>query len=168
MDLDKNYLLEKYDEQTQIIDLNEIEIYEEPFTTIKSGAFEIHGLKLKKIILIENLIAEIELDAFKELVNLEELFIVGGDLTQINQNIFNGLSNLNKLSLKENQIRRIHVNAFKHLINLKYLDLSCNELPFIDIKLLRGMKHLEELYLNGNKLKELHPKTWLSNVQANS
>ncbi len=60
------------------------------------------------------------------------LYLSNNQITTIEANVFNGLTNLTMLYLFNNQITTIEVNAFNGLTNLTELDLSDNQITTIE------------------------------------
>jgi len=68
------------------------------------------------------------------------------------EDLFNGLINLNELNLSYNQLSILSFSVFKSLDRLQSLNLSNNQLNLIKSKVFAGLKNLNHLYLSFNKL----------------
>ena len=104
----------------------------------------------------------------EKLVNLEELYLMGNELTSIN---LSNLTNLERLYLSSNNLSEIDLSNLTNLdslnlsgnnlneidvrnnINLEYMYLQINNLSSIDIS---NLINLEELDLSGNNLSEIN------------
>ncbi|EJW88487.1 leucine Rich Repeat family protein [Wuchereria bancrofti] len=85
-------------------------------------------------------------------------------LNQIDENAFNGLSNLRRLNMSETSITEFN-KILKHLPSLKELDLSNGKLQQIDESDLEAQNgRLEELILRNNQLTTL-PRSVLENMK---
>lgn len=110
-------------------------------------------LEETNIILINNRINKVDLNAFRNLKHLKELSLFGNDIPEIEANVFVSLSNLTSLFLYENQLNKIDCNAFKGLKNLEKLWLSDNKISEIEEKTFESLSNLKELWLDSNKLR---------------
>ena len=76
-------------------------------------------IELKEINASLNKITRIDSLTFKELPNLERLFLEDNDISEIEpSNLFADLTNLKVLSLFNNKLKRIDSTVFKSLVNL--------------------------------------------------
>nr|XP_020662274.1 extracellular matrix protein 2 isoform X1 [Pogona vitticeps]XP_020662275.1 extracellular matrix protein 2 isoform X1 [Pogona vitticeps] len=157
-------------------ELTSIELVENAITSIPDGAF--NGIpNLERIDLRKNNItlSGIGLHAFKNLKNLQRLYLDGNELVhiptglpptleelKINENqlhaidedSFQGLKKLVTLELEGNKLSEANVSplAFQPLKSLSYLRLGRNKFRIIP----QGLPHsIEELYLDNNEIEEI-------------
>ncbi|XP_062567624.1 leucine-rich repeat-containing protein 15-like [Saccostrea cucullata] len=74
------------------------------------------------------------------------------EITIIQTNIFNGLSNLQELSLSRNKISIIQSNAFNGLPNLQSLYIYNNSITVLDKDIFLGILKLEKLFAQSKNL----------------
>ena len=86
---------------------------------------------LKKLVLQNNSIVNIEKEAFSHLPELTELWLHGNNLTQIRRGMFEGLKSLEKLTLNNNYISSIDDGSFEHIVQCTKLWLHYNKLSCI-------------------------------------
>ncbi|KAJ7316770.1 hypothetical protein JRQ81_002932 [Phrynocephalus forsythii] len=157
-------------------EVTSIELIENAITSIPDGAF--NGIpNLERIDLRKNNItlSGIGLHAFKNLKNLQRLYLDGNELVhiptglpptleelKINENqlhaidedSFQGLKKLVTLELEGNKLSEANVSplAFQPLKSLSYLRLGRNKFRIIP----QGLPHsIEELYLEHNEIEEI-------------
>uniref|UniRef100_A0A1I8EZU1 Leucine Rich Repeat family protein n=1 Tax=Wuchereria bancrofti TaxID=6293 RepID=A0A1I8EZU1_WUCBA len=98
------------------------------------------------------------------LEHLKELDLGWNEILKIDENAFNGLSNLRRLNMSETSITEFN-KILKHLPSLKELDLSNGKLQQIDESDLEAQNgRLEELILRNNQLTTL-PRSVLENMK---
>jgi len=115
----------------------------------------------QKLYLNHNDISDVAVDAFKDLVNLEELSLRGNKLPSIRAGAFNGLTNLKKLYVNYNQIPTIPAEAFKELSKLEYLDLhGMSELHVLDENAFVGLASLKTLDMHNTDVISLPEKVF--------
>jgi Leucine-rich repeat (LRR) protein len=103
----------------------------------------------------------------KQYQNLKILILSDNQISQLNKDIFTGLTNLQYLNLSNNLINQLERNIFQGLMNLQYLDISNNHISNLDQYIFLGRKNLKYLFLDHNKLKQLDRDifSWLTNLQ---
>ena len=79
------------------------------------------------------------------------------DLTELRNDMFQGLPALEKLHLFDNKISYIEPGAFRSLSHLEYLDLDENELTDITSGMWEGLDELEFLLVGENHVTSLSP-----------
>ncbi|XP_067138457.1 uncharacterized protein [Centruroides vittatus] len=108
---------------------------------------------------------------FRELINLSELYITGGKLKVLPEDLFYNLHNLTKLDLSHNNIESIHPLVFRNLVRLEYLYLQWNQIKDLPSDMLKGLSNLRTFYIYGNRrlsqipsgfFKKLHNLTEIS------
>ncbi|KAG9490428.1 epiphycan [Eleutherodactylus coqui] len=110
---------------------------------------------LQKIDLTSNIISEIDEDAFRSLLHLNELSLLDNRIRQLPE-----LPNsLNFLDVSKNRLGRkgIKQEAFKDLIDLHILYLNDNSLDHIPLPL---PDNLQALHLQDNNIQEMHEDTF--------
>lgn len=106
-------------------------------------------------------IENIDENVFQGLDNLENLDLGGNKLQKINISTFKGLGNLKKLWLDENQVVKIEENAFVHLTQLQVLSFSNNKLSRIEANMFHGLHNLVGLILSGNLITDIDLNAFL-------
>ena len=118
-------------------------------------------------------------NVFKELHNLNELYLNYNELATLNPHlfdhlnkltilllnrnklmslpygIFNNLTNLEFLILEENYLKTLRPNVFYNLFNLKLISLSDNSLTHIDYNIFKGLYAITRFDIYNNYLLEL-------------
>jgi Leucine-rich repeat (LRR) protein len=105
---------------------------------------------------LENGFKRIYDHSFKELINLEKLYIGRNSLFIVYPNTFSGLKNLKYLSILNNQLKILHSNSFKSMMKLDTIDASNNQISFIQKDEFRSMTSLSLIDLRRNKLQNLY------------
>jgi len=83
---------------------------------------------------------------------LTELHLRYCEITDLDEELFNGLVNLNVLDLCRNKIMSLPDDIFKNLTNLKYLDLQSNQISELPVSLFNSLVSLESLHLDYNEI----------------
>lgn len=107
---------------------------------------------LKKLIVLdlsENLINEIEVGAFDDLISLEKLSLSDNQIVTLDPVLFLRLETLKHLSLRSNKIFDLDENLLKNNKNLRTIWLENNKLSSISSNLFKGKKSLIEVDLRG-------------------
>ena len=84
-------------------------------------------------------IVSIENKAFENFNNLRSLYLDSNQMTNINIETFKGLVSLNELYLSNNNITKIDDNSFVDLVNLYWLNLDYNQITGIKIEKIKGL-----------------------------
>ena len=136
--------------------LNELYLHENRIIKINFDRFA----NLTRLDLSNNKICTIF--GFKNLKNLEILWLQDNFLSQIPNNSFEGLNNLKELNLNGNEIQEIHLSVFSHLPKLEILDLGRNEIKhiIIDDEHINIFSNLQVLFLNHNELTKIDENTF--------
>uniref|UniRef100_A0A8C6U7N6 TIR domain-containing protein n=1 Tax=Neogobius melanostomus TaxID=47308 RepID=A0A8C6U7N6_9GOBI len=124
-------------------------------------------IRLQTLSVRINVISQIEVGAFSDLLALNELNLARNKLRNLSDNMFDGLSHLSILDLSRNKIKSISKFAFYNLDNLQELNLWNNNLSldlrgigrFFDKGLLDfacGIPSLRMLYLQYNDITVLN------------
>lgn len=117
---------------------------------------------LRKLIVTNNEISELQTNSFKICGNLEELWLQENKLINIDELAFNGLVNLKVLYLYENNLEHIPDNTFKSLVNLEQLWLNNMKIQSLNPKWFAGLQKVSGLSLFGLNLKALKSNTFQS------
>ena len=120
------------------------------------SGFESTGIvdSLSKLTLNNNELNHFQLAFLNQLQNLKELYLDSNKISQINDNMFVNLRQLEVLSLRGNNIRLLNNKlAFSGLsFNLNKLNLAANQIETIDSNVLSQLSKLTELNLERNRL----------------
>ena len=109
-------------------------------------------LEVTELILSDNVIRKINLEALKGLKELKVLDLSGNMISSVPDNTFQTLIKLETLNLVNNYIKCIGVKAFHGLVSLKYLSLTENMISQIPETSFQDLSSLTHLYLGENKL----------------
>ena len=109
------------------------------------------GFRKLKILMIFY-VRIIDIDAFSNLIELEELHLSEYSIELKDKTLFSNLIKLKKLYLYKNQIESIEESYFSNLHNLEYLNLRFNRLTSLNAKSFVGLDNLRILNLSHNKL----------------
>ncbi len=116
------------------------------------GVFTFPTLPAMKIFNIkQNDITNIDVDAFNGMTNLKILRINRNHLTSLPNFTHIGTS-LSKLHLDYNDLESLDVAVFEGLSNLKYLDLSHNDIVSINISYFIDLHNLKYLNIDDNNI----------------
>ncbi|KAJ8360372.1 hypothetical protein SKAU_G00168970 [Synaphobranchus kaupii] len=118
--------------------------------------------KLKRIDLTGNQISEIDQDTFRSLPELEDLLLADNQL----QSLPELPVTMRYIDAKNNQLRSdgIHQEAFKDMSQLKFLYLSHNQLDYVPNPL---PETLRALHLQYNNIQSLHEDTFCNSHNPN-
>lgn len=114
---------------------------------------ELHLRKLK--------IREINKTALASCKNVRSLYLIGNDLIELGDTIFDFNLKLERLYLNINYIRYLHQKVFINLIQLRVLHLQDNKLTKFDPRLMVSQVNLEQLVLHTNDIMELQERKLL-------
>lgn len=115
---------------------------------------------LKVILLNNNLITQLESNAFGISTNLVALNFRKNLIEDIAVDAFKDLTNLKELYLSDNKLSSLHMNTFSPLISLEILALSGNQLQSVDLELFHSNLQLHEILLYDNKITSMHPQVF--------
>lgn len=105
--------------------------------------------KLSQLLLADNLLRHIEINAFNGLNRLQFLNLSGNSLSNIEE-VFTTTPMLTELDISRNNLHEIKANTFINLRQLKTLILTSNLLSRIRGTIFNGLNRLEALRLNHN------------------
>ena len=104
-------------------------------------------------------ITTLDSDVFQDLSNLQYLNIDSNQISELPETgLLYNMKSLNYFSIEQNNLTRVPVNIFEGAVNLTYLDIANNKLEYLPEDIFRTTKYLREIYLNNNQLTTL-PKT---------
>jgi hypothetical protein len=98
---------------------------------------------------------------FENLTSLKFLVLSMNGQTQLTNNLFNDLHNLEELDLYGNELSAALLaskNLFTPLVNLKRLVLQSNGISTLNDDIFRGLTNVESIFLNYNKFNETEVK----------
>lgn len=95
-------------------------------------------------------ITDIDADAFRRLVNLQQLSLDSNRLTTVKASWFEGLDYLTYLDLNYNDIRDIEDGVYKNLPNLVDLRISGNRLRCLNLDEMSHLGELKRIFLGEN------------------
>eukprot|EP00058_Branchiostoma_floridae_P028030 XP_002613521.1 hypothetical protein BRAFLDRAFT_71866 [Branchiostoma floridae] len=107
--------------------------------------------------MIDAKITDVENNTFAGLSNLQKLSLDSNRLTNVKPTWFIGLKKLLVLSLSNNKIMYVEPGSFVHLAALNVLDLENNLLRFVDPAWLFGLKGRMMLSLRLNTINSISP-----------
>lgn len=109
-------------------------------------------------------ISSINANTFQNLSNLKSLRLDNNELSQINTLPFNDLTNLKLLNLSSNEMLSIEDKSliFANLINLQYLYLNMNYMSEFTFEEVKNLINLKELWLEWNEMWSFDKNTLLS------
>ena len=105
---------------------------------------------LKQLIHLDLTLSDLEkLDfgIFKNLINLETLYLNRNSLKHIEPGLFVNLNKLKHLQLRECGLVSIDENTFEGLVSLETLNLDRNGLNEVRVGIFDGLKNLKKIYL---------------------
>lgn len=117
----------------------------------------------------ENLISEIKDETFIRLVNINHIYLRSNKITKISAKAFIRLTYLVTLFLDDNQLTHLEVRTFEANQDLKYLHLQNNLLTRLENKIFTYNKNLQELLLDDNRINAIGPDVFqnIRNVKGN-
>lgn len=127
-----------------------IRISKMPLGRLTSGHFSRFANNLAVLTCSECEITDIDDDAFRSLVNLQQLSLTNNKLTEVKGSWFRGLDFLTYLDFTYNNIERVDGDVFRNARELIDLRLSGNQLICLDLEALSKLKGLKQIYLNDN------------------
>lgn len=156
---------QQLDAGTQVLDLQRNEI-----VRLDGDEFSaVNLLNLQKIFLIDCQLTQLHRYAFRNLINLVELDLSDNRLTAVPSHVFDSMSELRELRLSGNPVLRLDNAAFNGLGRLVRLELSNCRIRRIEVRAFDGVRQsLEWLKLDGNELINVQPTalTILNNLHG--
>ena len=96
------------------------------------------------------LISEIDDNAFRKLENLQQLSLDNNKLKEVKASWFEGLSYLTYLDLNYNEIEKIDGDVFRLCPDLVDLRLSGNRLQCLDLEAMSKLRELKRIFITDN------------------
>ncbi|XP_064647771.1 slit homolog 2 protein-like [Lineus longissimus] len=136
-------------------------------TTLTSEMFKSTPKLTKLTVKDSPAVTTIDADAFKGLLALTELHIMGTSVTTLPETVFTPLAtSLTDLMLMENaKLASIQVNIFKGLTKLKTLDLTQNPMTSLDALIFTGLIAVVDLTISKTSITTL-PETIFAPLRA--
>jgi Leucine-rich repeat (LRR) protein len=120
---------------------------------------------VKELNLYWNNLTNIDKDIFSGLTQLQILNLYSNNLTNLNKDIFSGLTQLQELNFASNNLTNLDKDLFKYNTQLQKLYLWDNNLTNLDKNIFSGLTQLQELYLSRNNLTNLDKDLFKYNTQ---
>ncbi|XP_063703598.1 carboxypeptidase N subunit 2-like [Culicoides brevitarsis] len=127
---------------------------------ITANRNQIQKFKITEKYNVRNLYLEdnkfIDLQEITPMVALHDLRLGNNNLSHITPTIFKNLRNLEILFLQNTMLPAIQENFFQNQKNLKTLHIGFNKLVVVDLRYLKQLTKLEQLHLDANELTDLN------------
>ncbi|CRK90957.1 CLUMA_CG004646, isoform A [Clunio marinus] len=133
-------------------------------TISKNSSQHVEVLRIEHESLLVKFIPGGIADSFE---NIKAIRILNTSIDELFSGDFKNLNDLEYLYLGFNQIDTIHKNVFQDLHKVNYLNLDNNKLLYIGSDWFKCLTNLNELYLRGNQIEMLSSKAFytLSNLK---
>lgn len=116
---------------------------------------------LQKLKLTKPNIRNIDEDLFEGFTNLTHLTIINSKIQEIERNAFSHLPNLEFLDLSENRLSKLFDYIFEDMTKLQKLILNWNDIKTIDSSEFSNLTNLRELQIKRNQLKSIYATTFI-------
>lgn len=127
-----------------------IRIIRMPIRRITADTFSRFGGNLWVLSCSHCEITDIDPNAFRSLVNLQQLSLDSNHLSNVRESWFEGLNYLTFLDLNYNNIRNIEDGVYKNLPSLVDFRLSGNQLQCLNLDGMSHLKDLKRMFLSEN------------------
>ncbi|KYN39111.1 Chondroadherin [Trachymyrmex septentrionalis] len=127
-----------------------LRIFRMPLHRITADTFSRFGGNLWVLSCSHCEITDIDADAFRRLVNLQQLSLDNNRLTTVRSSWFEGLDSLTYLDLNYNNIRDIEDGVYTNLPSLVDLRISGNRLQCLNLDEMSYLKELKRIFLSEN------------------
>ncbi|KAG5317582.1 CHAD protein, partial [Pseudoatta argentina] len=127
-----------------------LRIFRMPLHRITADTFSRFGGNLWVLSCSHCEITDIDADAFRRLVNLQQLSLDNNRLTTVRSSWFEGLDSLTYLNLNYNNIRDIEDGVYTNLPSLVDLRISGNRLQCLNLDEMAYLKELKRIFLSEN------------------
>ncbi|XP_011062885.1 PREDICTED: uncharacterized protein LOC105151076 [Acromyrmex echinatior] len=127
-----------------------LRIFRMPLHRITADTFSRFGENLWVLSCSHCEITDIDADAFRRLVNLQQLSLDNNRLTTVRSSWFEGLDSLTYLDLNYNNIRDIEDGVYTNLPSLVDLRISGNRLQCLNLDEMAYLKELKRIFLSEN------------------
>lgn len=121
-----------------------------PLGRITADTFSRFGGNLWVLSCLYCEITDIDPDAFRQLVNLQQLSLNNNYLTTVKASWFEGLDYLTYLDLNYNNIRDIEDDVYRNLPTLVDFRISGNQLRCLNLNEMSHLKELKRIFLSEN------------------
>jgi Leucine-rich repeat (LRR) protein len=98
--------------------------------------------------------------ALAPLISLKRLTLYDNQISNISNELFALLRNLEDLSLDRNRIQTLSVDVFANVANLKTLTMSSNEIVFLPDYLFASCRSIETIDFSANRISAISPNTF--------
>jgi Leucine-rich repeat (LRR) protein len=143
-----------------LLNILELDLSENKLTKIQRGQFD--GLsKIESIHIFKNLIEDIEVNAFSNMLKLKHLNLHSNRVKLIHNKIFFDKKNLETLHFYQNEIENIETIPFNTLYSLKILHLFSNKITSIKFGNFIHLVKLKELKLDKNEIGSFEANTFI-------
>ncbi|XP_075554672.1 protein toll-like isoform X1 [Dermacentor variabilis] len=119
--------------------------------------------KIQRVVLSNNVVADIMPGAFKLLDMLTKLDLKNNSISFLNESYFPHDSILEHIDFSMNRLTTLS-NAFNRTRMIQVMKLSFNQIPDISFAF-SGLKELRELYLRGNLISSIQHRTFQDNIR---
>ncbi|XP_072758002.1 uncharacterized protein [Anoplolepis gracilipes] len=121
-----------------------------PLGRITADTFSRFGGNLWVLSCSQCEITDIDEDAFRQLVNLQQLGLTNNHLTTVKASWLEGLNYLTYLDLNYNNIRDIEDDVYRNLPSLVDFRISGNQLRCLNLNEMSHLKELKRMFLSEN------------------
>lgn len=142
----------------KLTSLEDVDLRNNEITSITAGIFD--GLPLKTLKLDDNLIKNIDANAFRNIPELSIVSLEYNHLSIFNNEWFTNNPKLRSLSMNGNNFKKLPRGAFKNNQQISTISFSRNEITTIDPQTFEGIHQLHSLNLANNKIESFHPETF--------
>ncbi|KAJ9587504.1 hypothetical protein L9F63_028242, partial [Diploptera punctata] len=112
--------------------------------------------RLRRLNLVSANLTSVERDAFQNITNLVYLEMNDNKIEKLDNNLFKTTPELRQLFVARNRIEHLSIQLFKSIPNLTHLDISSNPLSnFANTQILSPLKGLLYLSINNLNLKKI-------------
>nr|CAL25135.1 leureptin [Manduca sexta] len=104
-------------------------------------------------------ITDVDIEAFKNVYNLEEIDLSRNKISSLKVGVFDGIPKVSSLTLSKNLLSTLPLGLFDNLPKLQRLDLGGNKIKFLQLGIFNYLPQLVRLDLAKNEFlgKELDP-----------
>lgn len=146
--------------RAQDFKLSKLQTLDFSFNNLSSlGNLSYNLPSLKEFYLNNNNISAIQHDIFEKLTNLQILNLAYNKINSLDSHSFTNLQKLEKLYLSNNLLRYLRERPFQYLNNLNEIHLENNNLTFPDEKICLGLNKLKRMYFFNNTILKLNQNT---------
>ncbi|XP_033225668.1 peroxidasin-like [Belonocnema kinseyi] len=118
--------------------------------SIPANTFASFGSMVQSLTLQNCQISTLDYDAFNGLTNLKKLSLANNNISNVPSEWFNDMRSLEELNLSFNQIKLIEASVFRKLLNLRNLILNNNQINCLIPGDIEPMRSLNNIRIEGN------------------